>query len=168
MCYTSDMESYNKTRQTENNNPHKNKVHHILARSYFMHFIFFLAGISLDLVFRLKIFANSFMMPAGVVLLTLATILILWAQYTTHHLKKDDISKETFCCGPYRYTRSPTHWGLFFLMLGFGVIANAFFVVLSTLFSFFIAKFIFLEKQEKILEEKYGAHYAEYKKLVKF
>jgi len=107
-------------------------------------------------------------MPIGFVFLALGTFLILWAQTTSRHLKKENITPETFCHGPYCYTRAPTHLGLFLLMLGFGFISNAFFVILLTLFAFFIGKLVFLDKEEKILAEKYGAPYLEYKKMVKF
>ncbi len=152
----------------ENNNPHKNKVHHILAHSYAVYFVLFLIGVFFDFIFPVKYFSNPITMPTGVILLVCAAFLILWAQKTSRDLNKNDLNKETFYKGPYRYTRSPTHWGLFLLMLGFGIIANALFVVLSTLISFLITKFIFLNKQEAILAEKYGAPYLEYKKMVKF
>jgi protein-S-isoprenylcysteine O-methyltransferase Ste14 len=51
--------------------------------------------------------------------------------------------------------------------LGFGIISNAFFVILTTLVSFLVSRFIFLEKEEIILEEKYGTPYLEYKRAVK-
>lgn len=153
--------------ETETNNPHKNKVHGILAHSYSTYFILFLIGVYLDLVFRFKIFSNSFMVPTGIILLVFASFLILWAQKTSRDLKKENISKETFCRGPYCYTRSPTHWGLFLLMLGFGIITNAVFVILFTLISFIITKFVFLGKEEAILAEKYGTPYLEYKKQVR-
>jgi protein-S-isoprenylcysteine O-methyltransferase Ste14 len=133
-----------------------------------MYLALLLAGISLDLVFKLKIFSNLVTFPVGIALLLFGTFLILWAEHAGHTLDRENISKEAFCRGPYCYTRSPTHWGLFFLMLGFGVIINAFFVVLSTLVSFVIAKFVFQSREEKMLEKKYGIHYLEYKKLVKF
>ncbi len=145
----------------------KKNVHKVLAHSYTMYFILFLVGVILDMIFRFKIFTSSFMLPVGFSVLIFATSLILWAQMTSRNLKTENVSKETFCKGPYCYTRSPTHWGLFFLMLGFGIIANAFFVILTTLFSFFISRFIFLEKEEKILTDKYGTPYLEYKKSVK-
>lgn len=154
--------------ETENKNPHKNTVHRVLAHSYSMYFVLFLVGVTLDLIFKFKIFTSSIMVPVGIILLMLASFLILWAQKTSRNLKTENMSKETFCKGPYCYTRSPTHWGLFFLMLGFGIIANAVFVILSTLISFIIAKFIFIEKQETILEQKYGTPYLEYKKSVRF
>lgn len=151
----------------DTNHPLKNMVHRILAHSYYINFLFFLFGVSLDVVFKLRVFKTSFTLPFGFLFLVLATILIFWAQHTSRTINKENITKDTFLGGPYRYTRSPTHWGLFFLMLGFGLVANAFFVIFSTFVSFIITKFVFLNKQEKVLEEKYGAPYIEYKKSVK-
>lgn len=147
---------------------HINNVHFILAHSYSVYLILFLIGIYLDIVFKFKAFTNSALAPFGLIVLILASLLIVWAQITSRNLKIEKISKETFCRGPYCYTRSPTHWGLFLLMLGFGILANAFFVILTTFISFFISKFIFLDKEEKILAEKYGTPYLEYKKMIKF
>ncbi len=162
------MENYNKIEQTENKNPHKNKVHKILAHSYLFYFILFLISVYFDLLFKFKIFTNFIMMPVGVTVLIFGSILIMWAQKTSRNLKKENINIETFLQGPYRYTRSPTHFGLFLLMLGFGIIANAVFVILFTIIFFIVAKFVFLDKQEKILAEKYGIPYLEYKKIVRF
>ena len=152
----------------DSENPHKNKVHKTLAQSYVVYFLFFLLGVFLDLVFQVKIFTDSVMVFLGTLLLAFGTFLIFWAQRTSRNLHKDEMSKESFSRGPYRYTRSPTHFGLFVLILGFGIITNAVFVVLGTLLAFLITKFSFLDKHEKILEAKYGEHYKEYKKIVKF
>ncbi len=146
---------------------HGSKVHRILAHSYVMNFVLFLVGVTLDFIFRINIFITSVMVPVGAALLILATILILWAQYTSRNLDIKNLTKETFCKGPYCYTRSPTHWGLFFLMLGFGIITNALFVVLFTLASFLISRIIFLHEEENILAQKYGTPYMEYKRLIK-
>lgn len=167
------METENKI---ENNNPHKNKVHRILAHSYSIQFIWFLIGVCLDLVFYTregpafggKFFASSITMSVGIIFLILASFLIFWAQKTSQNINKENINKETFCHGPYCYTRSPTHLGLFLLMLGFGMMVGAPFVILTSFLSLLISKFVFLNKQEKILAEKYGAPYLEYKKSVKF
>ncbi len=148
--------------------PISNKIHRILAHSYSFYFIALLAGILLDILFPLRIFKSSATAPVGLTFLVLATLLIFWAQHTSRNLADENLSKESFCRGPYCYTRSPTHWGLFLLTLGFGIVANASFVVISTIVSFFITKFIFIKKQEEILEQKYGTPYLEYKKAVKF
>ncbi len=83
-------------------------------------------------------------------------------------MQKENLSKETFLRGPYKYTRGPTHLGLFFLILGFSLATDTIFVFVFAFLALVITKFTFLDKQEKILEEKYGSHYTEYKKTVKF
>jgi protein-S-isoprenylcysteine O-methyltransferase Ste14 len=144
-------------------------LHKVLAHSYLVYLILFLIGVCLDLIFKIRILGDSIMMPLGFVFLAIASIVILWAQKTGRDLRKvEEVKAEHFCRGPYCYTRIPTQWGLFFLMLGFGVILNAFFVILSTIISFFVSKFLFMKKHDKILIDKYGDAYREYKKLVKF
>ncbi len=159
-----------KTKKTENENYLKNKVHKVLMYSYLFFFVSFLVGLSLDFAFPLKI-SEKFSAPfLGVVFLVLGTFLIIWAQVSSRKLKKEkeNISKKAFCHGPYCFTCSPTHWGLFLLTLGFGISTNALFIVVFTLISFIVNKFVFLKREEKILAEKYGAPYLEYKKSVKF
>jgi len=146
----------------------KHEVHGVLAHSYMVYFLILIIGVVLDLSFPDKIFANSIMMPTGFLMLILATLVIFWAQHTSRNLDHGSITKESFCRGPYCYTRTPTHWGLFLLVLGFGFILNAFFVIILTIISFVVTKLFFLKKQEAILEDKYGIPYLEYKKTVKF
>ncbi len=145
---------------------HGGKVHKVLAHSYVMHFILFLMGILFDFIFNVKVFNYSDAPLFGAVLILLATVLIIWAQHTSRHLDVDNLKKENFCRGPYSFSRSPTHWGLFFLIVGFGVMSNAIFVVLSAFISLLISR-LFLGKEEEILAEKYGTPYLEYKKSVK-
>lgn len=148
----------------------KQNVHKILAHSYVAHFLLFLFGVFLDMLFKLRVFTDFAMTASsvGATLLICGSVLIFWAQYTSHHLNKENITKETFCNGPYRYTRTPTNFGIFFMTLGFGMIANSFFVILFAFISFVVAKFVFLDKEEKVLAAKYGAPYLEYKKSIKF
>ena len=103
----------------------------------------------------------------GAIFLIFGTCLIFWAQKSSLDLNKENMSKETFYHGPYRYTRSPTHFGLFLLILGFGIMTNALFIIIFSIISFILTKFILIKKEEKILAEKYGAPYLEYKKSVK-
>jgi protein-S-isoprenylcysteine O-methyltransferase Ste14 len=162
------MDAGSTTEQLGSKNIHKNKIHGILAHSYILYFIFFLFGILLDFIFPVKIFGNYIISIIGTIFLILGTILIIWAQKSSHRLKKENINKETFYQGPYRYTRSPTHLGLLLLTVGFGIIANTLFIVISSIISFIVTKFIFIKAQEKVLAEKYGTPYLEYKESVKF
>lgn len=161
------METENKTEQLGDENLHKNKVHRILAHSYLFYFVSFLIGLFLDFVFPIEIFKGITITSIGFIFLVFGTFLIVWAQGSSRTLQKENMTKETFFHGPYRYTRSPTHYGLFFLMLGFGIMVNALFIIIFSVFSFFVTKFIFIKKEEQILTEKYGAPYLEYKRIVK-
>ena len=143
-------------------------IHRVLAHSYSMYFILFLVGICFDSVSHFRVFNNFWIISVGILFLAFGTFLILWAQKTSRNLKKENISKESFTKGPYRFTRTPTNFGLFFLMFGFGMVANASFVILFACISFILAKMVFLNIQEKILAEKYGTPYLEYQKMVKF
>lgn len=148
--------------------PQKNKIHGILAHSYLFYFVSFLLGLFLDFMFPIQFYEKAIVALVGAVFLVFGTFLIFWAQKSSHKLQKENMTKESFCNGPYRYTRSPTHFGLFFLMLGFGIIVNALFIIVFITISFFITKFVFLRKEEKILVEKYGAPFVEYQKSVRF
>ncbi|MDE2399509.1 MAG: hypothetical protein KGL67_00630 [Patescibacteria group bacterium] len=155
--------------ETETKKTHKATVHRVLAHTYTVYLVLFLVGVCLDFIFKIKILEDSIVVPVGFFFLVLASVLIIWAQKTGRDLRKvSEVKTEHFCKGPYCYTRIPTQWGLFFLMLGFGIITNAFFVILSTIVSFFISKFFFQNKHDKLLVEKYGDAYVEYKKLVRF
>ena len=148
----------------------KTKVHHTLAHSYYSYFILFLLGITLDLLYPVRISIHPVIISSiGILIIVISSFLIFWAQRTSHKLNvKDEITVETFCKGPYCYTRTPTNFGLFFLVLGFAFVINAFFLVIFTIVAFVLAKLFFLKKQEAILEEKYGSPYIEYKKKVRF
>ncbi len=145
----------------------RNAVHHVLAHSYSFYLFLFLVAVFLDTMFPIRIFKSSYMVPMGFVILILASLLILWAQRTSRDLQIHNLTKETFCKGPYCYTRSPTHWGLFFLVFGFGVVANAVYIIIFSLVSLIVTRVFFLRKEESLLASKYGEPYLEYQKEVK-
>jgi protein-S-isoprenylcysteine O-methyltransferase Ste14 len=162
----------NKNGQKLNFSKHKNKhhkVHNFLAYSYFVYLFVLILGVLLDMLLPVKVFHESIMFSAGIVLIIFSSILIVWAQKSSVDLlEKENVSKEHFCRGPYCYTRTPTHYGLFFAVVGFGFIINSFFVILLTVASFLFTKITFVKKQELELEKKFGEAYREYKKIVKF
>ena len=151
---------------TSQTTPRKS-AHQILAHSYLVYLLALLLGLLFYVFFPIKIFDQPALLYFGSVLLILATMLIFSAQKASKNFNRENVNKESFCHGPYCFTRSPTHWGLFILLLGFGIIINSFFVVVFTIASFLLTKFVFLRKEEKVLEEKYGAPYLEYKKIVR-
>lgn len=151
-------------------NKHKDHaVHSSLSYSYVIHLFALILGIFLDFLFPIQIFHDSIMVFVGIMFLVFSSILVFWAQNSSMDLlHKEDVNEEHFCRGPYCYTRTPTHFGLFLAVMGFGFIINSFFVIVLTFFTFFITKYTFVKKQELELEKKFGDAYRKYKKIVKF
>jgi len=145
-------------------------VHNILAHSYSFYFIMFLFGIVLEFSHPIKSFNVQSVSSIGVFLLVISSVLIFWAQKTSRNLKKvrvlNEAHSDNFLKGPYRFSRRPTHLGLFLLMLGYGITTNSFWIILFACLSFVFTKYIFVRKEENILEKKYGEHYSKYKKIV--
>ncbi len=151
------------------NVPEKTIIHSTLAYSYSLYFFGFLIGFVLDDIFMLKPFDESFGQPLGLFWMILASLFIFWAQRTSRVSKKQRLAgndKQVFLKGPYRATRIPTHVGLTFLLIGFGIFDNLPFVILFAVISFVATKYTFVKKEEALLQKKYGEPYTEYKKEV--
>ena len=100
----------------------------------------------------------------------IGSIIIYWAQHTTHNSKTDNGKERDtnfFIRGPYKYTRNPTNFSLTFMALGLGFLINSFFSVVFILINYFISRIFFIKKQDSILEERYGEVFKDYKKKVK-
>ncbi len=147
-------------------------VHTVLGHSYLVYFVTLVFGLLIDTYWMVR-FNAPFLMPVGFMLLFIGPALILWAQYTSHKLAVKQITVDPtthffdFARGPYTFTRSPTHLGLFLMIIGLGFLFNSVSIVTTTLIAFLITKYIFLAKEEKLLEEKYGEEYQKYKDKVK-
>jgi len=161
--------------ETENskdivNSHRKGMVHFILLHSYFIFFFAVILGAFLDPLINKKIFSDGIYQNIGFLMLIVGSMIIYWAQKTSSNYKQrisKDNSRSYFEFGPYKYMRSPTHFGLFIVTLGFSLIINSLFGVILTLVAYIITKLFFLRKEEKLLEIKYGQVYIDYKKKVR-
>ena len=145
-------------------------VHIILAHSYLVFLVAIVLGVFLDTYLDKKMFSDNIYQYIGVFMLFISSMLIYWAQKSTSNYQQravKDESRSRFEFGPYKYLRSPTHFGLFIMTLGFSLIINSFFGVILTLVAYTITKLLFLKKEEKLLEQKYGQVYVDYKKKVR-
>lgn len=148
-------------------------VHTVLGHSYLVYFATLLIGLLIDTKWAVR-FDAPLLIPVGFVLLFVGPALILWAQYVSHMLAVKQVTENPktqthdFLRGPYTITRSPTHLGLFIMIIGLGFLFNSISIVVTTIVAFVLTKVFFLSKEESLLEERYGAEYKEYKKQVKF
>jgi protein-S-isoprenylcysteine O-methyltransferase Ste14 len=146
----------------------KSKPYKILSNSYIFYFMLFFIGVFFDLIFPLHFLEKTYTPMAGLLLIVFGSVLIFWIKLNSKKVKKEVLKKEDFMQGPYKYTSIPNHWAIFVLILGFGIMVNAFFMIMFTVLSFFVTLPFFLKMQENVLVEKYGPIYSEYKKIVKF
>jgi protein-S-isoprenylcysteine O-methyltransferase Ste14 len=147
---------------------HRPRVHKILAHSYMVYLLALFFGLVFSAIMPMRIFLDNCLMNTSAVVLFLSTCVIFWAQRSTRKLDKENLTKRSFKNGPYKYTRNPTNICLFLSLISFGVIINSLFTILFALISFLLASLIFIKREEKLLERKYGDAYREYKKDVKF
>ncbi len=144
-----------------------NSVHHVLSRSYSVHLFCVIGGLILDTIYPVH-FSGVFHSNLGFFFMCIGTIFIYWAQASSSASKKSITTggQRNFKKGPYKYSRNPTHIGLLFVCFGFGFMIGSFFVIVFSLFAFVFTKLFFLPKEERLLEQKYGDVYSQYKKEV--
>ncbi len=147
---------------------HKHIIPKTSINSYAFYFIFLLVGVAFDLAFKVNLVDDAAILPLGIALLFFGTVMIFWAQISAVNLNEKEVTKENFSKGPYRFTSHPTHWGLFLLIIGYGIVFNSFFVIAFTILSHLLAKVFFIKKHESAMCDHFGVSYKEYKDSVRF
>jgi protein-S-isoprenylcysteine O-methyltransferase Ste14 len=151
-------------------NQNKNTVHYVLFSSSFIFLLAIILGVFFDTFLNKKIFSDGVYQNIGFILLVMGSIVIYWAQKASLDFKikiQKNMKKSYFEFGPYGYTRHPTHFGLFIMTLGFGLLINSLFSIIFTILAHLFTKIFNVKKEEQILISKYGESYSEYKKKVK-
>lgn len=144
-------------------------VHYVLSHSYMIYMGAIVLGMVTDSFVKFNLFKLPHFIYIGVLCMALGTLLVYWAQKTSSCSKKKmekEGGERDFARGPYKYSRNPTHIGLSILTLGFGFMVGSISIVIFMVVAFLVTKFIFLRKEENLLEEKYGQIYCEYKSKV--
>lgn len=145
-------------------------IHQILLHSYSVFLFAVILGVLFDIVFHFNLFSNKIFQYIGILFIVIGSLVVYWAQYTSANYNEEKAllkNKSYFNRGPYKYLRTPTHSGLFIMTLGLAILINSLFSVVFTILAHIITKIFFVRKQEKILENKYGDVYGDYKKKVK-
>ncbi len=150
--------------------PQPKKVHLVLASSHLVLFLSFIVGFATDALFQnqgLPVWSPV----VGVIFLGLGTIVIFLAQSTSARTssvrKSDDLSADTFKVGLYRYLNSPTHLGVVLLLLSYAFIVGSPYFIMAILSGAIISYGVFIPREQKLLEEKYGSAYRDYKNSLK-
>lgn len=148
-------------------------VHEVLAHSYVAYLGAAIFGFVLEVIFPVHL-PHGYLLGLGMGAVVLGTALVFWAQSATRerpsvdHVEPHGVKTEDFLTGPYRYTRTPTQLGLFFMVLGLSMLYYSVFMIAATVLAFVISHIFLIPKEEAHLEQKYGQPYADYKKQVRF
>lgn len=145
----------------------KESVHVILSRSYMVFLLIFAPLIFIDIFWPVPIFDKNMQLLGGL-LMVVSPLILISAQKASKAFKKAKktypITTESFKKGLYKITRTPTHIGLLLLAMGFAISANLPFLLVGAMTSFIITRHTFITKEERVLADKYGEPYLEYKK----
>lgn len=150
----------------------KGIIHILLFHSYTIFLLAIILGVIFDIRFPTSFFSQNIYQYIGFIMIVTGSIIVYWAQSSTNSDKKElkkanERNSNFFLRGPYKYTRNPTNFGLTFMSLGLGFLMNSLFSIIFVLLTYAISRFIFIKKQDKILVEKYGDTFLDYKKRVK-
>ncbi len=144
--------------------------HAVLTESYMSYLVLLVPAIIISSYYPISTKLLIFL-PLGVFLLMAAPLLIMWAQNSSENFnkikEKGSLTVADFMHGPYRYLRFPTHMGLFLLIIGLATVMGSWVILIAGLLSQVISHTLFLTKEDKLMVEKYGQPYLDYKKIVR-
>lgn len=145
-------------------------VHQILAQGYLIYLAAIVVGFGMSYIWPENI-SIPYEGSWGMLGIVLGTLLVYWAQHAsgrTSPLRNGQvIEPHHFCVGPYKWTRSPTQYGLFLMSLGLALLYGSLYMVIGTVIALLVGKFVIIRAEEKKLAEKYGQPYLDYQKEVK-
>lgn len=111
----------------------------------------------------------------GILFIPIGLLFMIWANYALLQIGKiglrdrEPMQKPSalVLVGPYRFSRNPLYLGgilaLFGLVIVWSSIVTAFFTVLV----YIIFRYVFIKREEVILEEEFGDEYRDFKKRVR-
>ena len=66
--------------------------------------------------------------------------------------------------GPFRFTRNPIYLGNVLMLLGLVIFWSSFITAIGLVFVYVVLRYIFIKREEMILEEEFGSEYRDFKK----
>ncbi len=111
----------------------------------------------------------------GLPLIALGFLLIVWANYHLLRIGKIGLAAREpmqrpstlVLTGPYRFSRNPLYLGCMFGALGLVVVWSSLVVLILTLLLYIILRYLFIKREEIILEQEFREDYLEYRKRVR-
>ncbi len=111
----------------------------------------------------------------GILFIPVGMLFVIWANYALLHIGKiglrnrDPMQRPStlVLVGPYRFTRNPIYLGVLLMALGLTIVWSSLVMVLATIAVYAIFRYVFIKKEEIVLEEEFGDEYRDFKKRVR-
>jgi len=148
----------------------------ILAYVLFAPFLIFGADIQILIdffTFPADIIPQPFNL-IGLLFLPIGMLLVIWANYTLLWTGKIGLKDREpmqrpstlVQTGPYRFSRNPLYLGNLIMLIGLVIVWSSVVTAVLTFLCYIIFRYVFIKREEIILEEEFGDTYRDFKKHV--
>jgi protein-S-isoprenylcysteine O-methyltransferase Ste14 len=111
----------------------------------------------------------------GVLPIPIGMFLVAWANYALLHIGKIGLRNrepmrtpsKLVLVGPYRYSRNPIYLGVLMILVGSVIVWSSMVALAVLIVVYSVFRYIFIKKEEIILEEAFGEEYRDFKSRVK-
>jgi protein-S-isoprenylcysteine O-methyltransferase Ste14 len=111
----------------------------------------------------------------GILFIPVGMLLIIWANYALLHIGKIGLRdrepmqrpSSLVLVGPYRFTRNPIYFGNLLMIFGLVIVWSSIVTAFLLIVVYIIFRFVFIKREEVILEEEFGEEYRDFKKRVR-
>ncbi|MGY5876539.1 MAG: isoprenylcysteine carboxylmethyltransferase family protein [Candidatus Thorarchaeota archaeon] len=111
----------------------------------------------------------------GLVIIPIGMLFVVWANYFLLHIGKirlrdrEPMQRPSTLVlgGPFRFTRNPIYLGCFLMLLGLVIVWSSVVTAFFLIVVYIIFRYIFIKREEVILEEEFGDEYREFKRRVR-
>lgn len=141
-------------------------IHLILSRSYAVYFFAFILGLIFDIVIHPRLGGQNVQM-IGFIVIVLSTFLMYWAQTVNKKVYYLPDGTKDFSRGPYKYSRNPTQFGLFMMVVGAGLIMNSYSVIVVGVIALIFSVLVVIPEEESRHIKKHDGAYLQYMKRVR-
>ncbi|MFX1369342.1 MAG: methyltransferase family protein [Promethearchaeota archaeon] len=111
----------------------------------------------------------------GILFIPTGFFLIIWANYALLHIGKIGLRarepmqrpKTLMIAGPYKFSRNPLYLGCLVALVGLVIVCSSIVIACFTILVYIVFRYIFIKREEIILEEEFGDEYRNFKKRVR-
>ncbi|MFX0201464.1 MAG: methyltransferase family protein [Candidatus Hodarchaeota archaeon] len=140
---------------------------------------FYIFDISTQILVDIFTFPADIIPPpynlVGILFIPVGMLLVIWANYALLHIGKIGLRdrepmqrpSNLVLVGPYRFTRNPIYLGCLLMLLGLVIVWSSVVTAFLLILVYIVFRYIFIKREESILEEEFGDEYRDFKKRVR-